>query len=492
MAPDSSLVPFPTSETIAEPAGVVVDPLSGDLLVYDQGAGARVVRVERGTGAVREVLTGLGSGIGWAGIDMSPDGRLLIVTDFAGDAVHVLGRCDAGGDPALDCDGDGVYDYCEIALGQELDCNGNGRPDHCDLTDLVSADCNGDGIPDECPVCPPVEVVFIMDTSTSMDDEASALCGDLVTVIARLESAGLEVSPSLLSICNLPGGAYGCLTDRIDLLLGTTVPGAPPAGVETLGACPGGLEVCLEDWGRATAVVAGLYPWRPAGESVRLIVPLSDEGPWCGDPVTTLDTASIDHAVAVARWASVVVSPITGTGSSTAVINLAQTLADSTGGRRFSSSAPTTDIAEGIVEIVLDACRGFSDCNGNGTLDACDIADGTSQDLDGDGIPDECATATTVPVRPELGFGLRGYPNPFNPVTVLRFELPQALPVRLDILGVDGRRITTLTTGELGAGIHEVAWDGEDGRGRRVASGSYLAVLRAGGREETVRVVLLK
>ena len=34
--------------------------------------------------------------------------------------------------------------------------------------------------------------------------------------------------------------------------------------------------------------------------------------------------------------------------------------------------------------------RGFADCNANGVLDICDIADGTSQDLDGDGVPDEC------------------------------------------------------------------------------------------------------
>jgi hypothetical protein len=34
--------------------------------------------------------------------------------------------------------------------------------------------------------------------------------------------------------------------------------------------------------------------------------------------------------------------------------------------------------------------RGFSDCNGNGTLDLCDIADGASPDVNGNGIPDEC------------------------------------------------------------------------------------------------------
>ncbi|MBM3990289.1 MAG: hypothetical protein FJ298_04695 [Planctomycetes bacterium] len=36
------------------------------------------------------------------------------------------------------------------------------------------------------------------------------------------------------------------------------------------------------------------------------------------------------------------------------------------------------------------AATGGRDCNGNGIEDAIDIANGTSSDLDGDGVPDEC------------------------------------------------------------------------------------------------------
>ena len=49
-------------------------------------------------------------------------------------------------------------------------------------------------------------------------------------------------------------------------------------------------------------------------------------------------------------------------------------------------TAPYKDESRGAAYIY----RGLADCNGNGILDLCDIADGTSDDLDGNGIPDEC------------------------------------------------------------------------------------------------------
>ena len=136
--------------------------------------------------------------------------------------------------------------------------------------------------------------------------------------------------------------------------------------------------------------MAGTYPWQPDSSSVRLIIPIADEGSWCGDPVTQNDRDAVAHAIAIARGHQVIVSPITGTGSSAEVVSLARALADSTGGRSFSSTTPALDIAEAIVDLVRDACAAFTDCNGNGTFDECDLADGTSQDTNGNGIPDEC------------------------------------------------------------------------------------------------------
>ena len=238
-----------------------------------------------------------------------------------------------------------------------------------------------------------------------------------------------------------------------------------------------------------------LYPWQPAGESVRLIIPLADEGPYCGDPVTDLDEAAITHAITIARSNGVVVSPITGTGAVSTVRNLAQALADSTGGVHFNSTEPALDIAESIVDLVVTACKAFTDCNGNGVLDECDIASGVSTDADGDGVPDECEGASAVdesrlPTRAlQLG---QNSPNPFNPATTITFVLPQEGQVELVAFAPDGSRVVTLASGRFDAGPHEVVWNGRDGFGRRLPSGVYFYRLESGGFSETKRMVLLK
>jgi hypothetical protein len=385
---DGSLTSFATSAPLADPAAITIDPLNGDLLVYE-GGGMRVVRIDPVSGAVSDVITGfLVGGYAWAGLDISQDGQQLAVTDRTAATIHVFGRCDATGDPGSDCDGNGIRDFCDIALGTAPDCNFNGAPDTCDLESGFSDDCNEDGVPDDCPFCPTVELVFVMDTSTSMNDEGAALCGSTDAVIASLEAAGIDLLATTLGIWDTPGGAYSCLESTVPIEFGTTVPGSPPPGNETLGDCPGGNEVAQEDWGRAISVVAGNKPWLDG--SLRLIVPLADEGPWCGNPVTAADQASIDHAVTVALANDVIVSPITGTGSSGSVIALAQQIAGATGGIHFGSTTPAGDIADAIRNLVLDACFAASDCNGNGTLDSCDIDNNTSQDINGNGIPDEC------------------------------------------------------------------------------------------------------
>jgi hypothetical protein len=84
-------------------------------------------------------------------------------------------------------------------------------------------------------------------------------------------------------------------------------------------------------------------------------------------------------------------------------------------------------------------------------------------------------------------------PNPFNPSTRLRFDVPQAAPVWIDVIGVDGRRLRRLVDGESFApGTWERVWDGRDDRGRAVGSGVYLVRLQAGSRLETRKVQLLK
>jgi len=59
-----------------------------------------------------------------------------------------LGNCDR----SPDCNGNGRWDVCDIALGTSVDCNRNDIPDDCDLNTQTSLDCNNNRTPDECDI----------------------------------------------------------------------------------------------------------------------------------------------------------------------------------------------------------------------------------------------------------------------------------------------------------------------------------------------------
>ena len=84
------------------------------------------------------------------------------------------------------------------------------------------------------------------------------------------------------------------------------------------------------------------------------------------------------------------------------------------------------------------------------------------------------------------------YPNPFNPSTTIRLDLPAAQRVRLGIYAVDGSLVRTLFDEELPAGTHQAVWDGRDRRGGRAASGVYFYRVETPGAAVTRKMVLVK
>jgi hypothetical protein len=85
------------------------------------------------------------------------------------------------------------------------------------------------------------------------------------------------------------------------------------------------------------------------------------------------------------------------------------------------------------------------------------------------------------------------YPNPFNPVTRIPYEVPlerDGASVQLDVLDLRGRVVRTLVSGAMPAGGHEVVFDGLDRQGNQLPSGTYLARLRVDG-ASTARVMTL-
>jgi predicted GH43/DUF377 family glycosyl hydrolase len=81
----------------------------------------------------------------------------------------------------------------------------------------------------------------------------------------------------------------------------------------------------------------------------------------------------------------------------------------------------------------------------------------------------------------------QSYPNPFNPQTIIEFEIPKEEHVIVKIFDSLGQEVATLVDGRLGPGHHSSAW-----RGDKFSSGVYWYRMTAGGYTETKRMMLLK
>jgi hypothetical protein len=83
-------------------------------------------------------------------------------------------------------------------------------------------------------------------------------------------------------------------------------------------------------------------------------------------------------------------------------------------------------------------------------------------------------------------------PNPFARTTTIRFELPIAMPVRLEVFDLQGRRVRMLADRSFPPGYHAVEWDRRGASGSIVAAGVYLYRLTAGSFIEQKKMVLLR
>jgi hypothetical protein len=83
-------------------------------------------------------------------------------------------------------------------------------------------------------------------------------------------------------------------------------------------------------------------------------------------------------------------------------------------------------------------------------------------------------------------------PNPFNPSTTLRFDLPTAGFTRLAVYDLAGRLVRTLVSGPMEAAAHTVTWDGRDDSGRPVSAGAYAVRLEADGQVRSQLLALVK
>jgi hypothetical protein len=98
-----------------------------------------------------------------------------------------------------------------------------------------------------------------------------------------------------------------------------------------------------------------------------------------------------------------------------------------------------------------------------------------------------------VETRPEVYALDDNYPNPFNPETMIKYQLPEAGLVTLEVYNMLGQLVRTLVNEHQSAGHYRMRWDATNDKGQSLSSGMYFYHVNAGQEfQSTKKMLLLK
>ena len=106
-----------------------------------------------------------------------------------------------------------------------------------------------------------------------------------------------------------------------------------------------------------------------------------------------------------------------------------------------------------------------------------------------EGVGVEDQTAENIPHSYNLA---QNFPNPFNPVTTISFDLVERGLVALYVYDLRGKKVKTLKEGIVDPGRYQFTWDGTDDRGLSVSSGIYMYRLVSENQALTRKMLLVK
>ena len=86
----------------------------------------------------------------------------------------------------------------------------------------------------------------------------------------------------------------------------------------------------------------------------------------------------------------------------------------------------------------------------------------------------------------------QGYPNPFNPVTNIRYDIPEAANVQVSVYSLLGQKIKTLVSSAHQPGFYSAQWNGTNDMGSAVSSGMYICKINAGSYTSIKKMILMK
>jgi hypothetical protein len=133
------------------------------------------------------------------------------------------------------------------------------------------------------------------------------------------------------------------------------------------------------------------------------------------------------------------------------------------------------------------------------TVSGCDwVADSVDYTAAFFNSMDDCIEACFLASNDEINqlpqaFNLyNNYPNPFNPVTTLRYDLPEDALVNITIYDIMGRIVRTLINSQQNAGFKSIQWNATNDAGSPLSAGLYLYKIQADNFVQIRKMVLLK
>jgi len=93
---------------------------------------------------------------------------------------------------------------------------------------------------------------------------------------------------------------------------------------------------------------------------------------------------------------------------------------------------------------------------------------------------------------PEVFALYNNYPNPFNPITNIKYDIPEVSDVRIDIYNLAGQRVRTLVSKQHQPGRFKIQWNATNDAGSPVASGMYIYKIHAKDFVSVKKLLLMK
>lgn len=384
----------------------------------------------------------------WQGQDN--DGNLLVdaceiaqdpTLDCNGNGVLDSFEIDQYSSLDLDCDDDGVLDGCQLEADPGLDCDGDGKLDSCNIAQWPGLDCNEDGLLDGCQLA---------------EDPSLDCDGDGVFDACQIAADHLLDSnqDQVLDYCEFPGrlslyadAAYThheLETDELGLVGPFYLVLNVPEGTADITHVELELVIPPELFG----LQVDLNPLMGFDADNR------EEGLSLFFPAVAPDSAG--NILIAEVWPIVSQPGVTGIS-----LNIQGNFSN-TGSSQFDLPLYSDVTQENRLITTTE----------RGTLNG--------------------AISDVPPAENGYRLQVSNYPNPFNPRTTIRMELPAAGPARLEIVDLAGHTVKTFGVVADAPGSQSVQWFGRDHVGRQVASGVYFARLMQGNKGVQGKLVLLR